>query len=58
MRRRGPSEERAEAHEGGSMNAYEFMGAHPVLTFFLAYFAAWALANLFKRPKCGCSKKD
>ena len=38
------------------MNVWEFMGAHPILTFFLSYFAAWAVANLFKRPKCGCKK--
>jgi hypothetical protein len=39
------------------MNAWQFMGEHPILTFFLAYFAAWAIGNLFK-GKCSCQKPE
>lgn len=35
------------------MSAFEFMGAHPVLTFFLAYFVAWTIVNGIKAMRGG-----
>jgi hypothetical protein len=38
------------------MGIYEFMGQHPILTFFLAGYIAQVLSAPFRRPRCKCKK--